>query len=59
MKKINLKKAAAIAMSLIMVLGVASCGAEEEKSDANGEAEEAVDYENSERIKEIKDSGNS
>ena len=57
MKKINLKKAAAIAMSLIMVLGVASCGAEEEKSDANGEAEEAVDYENSERIKEIKDSG--
>lgn len=57
MKKINLKKAAAIAISLIMVLGVASCGAEEEKSDANGEAEEAVDYENSERIKEIKDSG--
>lgn len=57
MKKINLKKAAAIAMLLIMVLGVASCGAEEEKSDANGEAEEAVDYENSERIKEIKDSG--
>ena len=57
MKKINLKKAAAIAMSLIMVLGVASCGAEEEKPDANGEAEEAVDYENSERIKEIKDSG--
>ena len=57
MKKINLKKAAAMAMSLIMVLGVASCGAEEEKPDANGEAEEAVDYENSERIKEIKDSG--
>ena len=54
MKKINLKKAAAIAMSLIMVLGIASCGAEEEKPDANGEAEEAVDYENSERIKEIK-----
>lgn len=58
MKKINLKKVAAVAMSLVMVLGMAACGSDEKTNEnAGADADAEVDFENSERIQEIKDSG--
>ncbi len=58
MKKVTLKKVAAIAMSMLMVLGMAACSSDETTDESAGkDAEAEVDFENSERIQEIKDSG--
>ena len=47
-----------MAMSLVMVLGMAACGSDEKTDEnAGADADAEVDFENSERIQEIKDSG--